>query len=1565
MATSNSNKVELLINRGDGTFDVSAAAVPYDTSLSAAPPTLAAGLSDAGHPGHFNIVTVDSTGTIAATPILAGGTLGQPVQVGALFIGIGSAVAGDFNHDGRLDFALATPSHFDPGSVTLLLGRSDGTFTAKPSISVGTGLQAIAAADLNGDGNLDLVVSHGKLTITTVNGSNNFVYGGGFDLLFGKGDGTFQAPVNLAPLLGLGSLAIADIDGDGHPDIAALRNVYYNGLSGTGVAVFLNNGDGSFGAPRIYDTGAPLSASDAPGLTTGVFTANGLPGLVVSTVTIFATEPLLYVIGNTRLSSAVVTDAPLAATSASIGAAVGVAFTAQVASFTDANRFATVDEFTISIAWGDGTSSAGTVSANGAGGFDVFGSHTYASAGAFAFTVTITDSEGSNASAAGTATIVTGQGTVVLGAAGVAIRGTEGASTGPVRVASLTDSNPNATAGQFTATITWGDGAPSTVGLVTANGRGGFDVNGAHTYAEEGNYAISVAINDGAGHSATANSKASIADAALHATAVPVIGTAAASTGAVTVATFTDDDPGGVVGDYSATIDWGDGSPATSGLIRTNLGGGFDVTSTGHTYVEEGSFTVSVTVRDVGGASATVAGNAQIADAALHASAAPIAGTARATTGLVKVATFTDDDPAGTAQDYSAAIDWGDGSPLSGGTIVANPSAGFDVVSTGHVYAKDGSYTFSVTVTDRGGGSTTAVGAANIADAALHTSVVPIFGTEGAPTGSVTIAGFLDDDPAGTAGSYRASIDWGDGSPVAAGTIVAKAGGVFDVTSAGHTYAEEGTYTLRVTIADDGGSHTTATGTASIADAALHLSAAPIAGTEGAPTGSIRVASFSDDDPAGAIGDYAASIDWGDGTPVTAGTLVAYLSGGFDITSDGHTYAEEGSYTVTVTISNSGGAAATDTSTAQIVDAALNVTAFAVSGTEGAPTGSLTVANFADPDPAAVASNYSAEIFWGDGTVSNATSITPNSAGGFDVNSDGHTYAEEGNGRVTVVVTDVGGAVGSDSADAVVADAPLHVSAVSLTANAGVATGNIRVASFTDDGPPVQASDYRASIDWGDGSARDTGLVLLNHNGGFDIISSGHTYAQQGSYTLSVNVVEGLGHATDDAGASVLGAGSGSLEAPTITAMADLAASTEVKGTGVAGTTVKLYDNSGSTPIATGLVGTDGTFDIATAARLGQGTHILTATVTDGGTTSDPSTPVTDIVQNVGTAAYSITTDISFTLASDEHYLTFLGTADLTGTGTDTKNIFTGNTGHNTFVGGSGDNDYFVRHSDDVITATLNPGHVNRVYADVSFTLPTNVQELVLLGSGNLTGTGNSLDNVIYSNSGRDIMIGGGGNDTFIVHDRADKVIAAADGGNNAVFADVSFALPDNIKTLVLLGSDNLTATGNNLGNTLYSNTGVDTLVGGTGTNTFVVHNSNDVVIASPDSPKNTVFADVSFTLPANVQQLVLFGAGNLTGTGNSLDNAISANSRQRCPVRQRRERHIPARPRTKHVDGGAGINIDRIYRDAAPTTGRRAFPAAGSQIVDKRDGSPDGTSTTSAVHLSSSRMGLSRPQRR
>jgi FG-GAP-like repeat len=592
---SNGN-VGLLVNRGNGTFDVSAAAVPN--------PVVAAGVSSTGHPGRVDVVTVDLFGTIESIPILPNGALGQAVQIGSPFTGVTSGVAGDFNHDGRLDFALGSSSSADPGSVTLLLGRSDGTFTTLPSIAVGGGVQAIAAADFNGDGNLDLAVSHGELKFDSTTNTNRYV--GGLDLLLGKGDGTFQAPVNFAPQLGLGSLAIADVDGDARPDVVAIRSVFFTGAPGSGVAVFLNNGAGGFGTPHVYDVGMPVPAK---------------------------------------------------------------------------------------------------------------GSHTYSSAGALAFTVTIKDSEGSKATVSGTATVAA-QGTVVLGAAGSAIRGTEGVSTGSVRVASFTDTNPNATASQFTANIAWGDGNVS-AGVVTANSHGGFDVSAAHAYAEEGSYAISVTISDGAA-GATANGAASIADAALHVSAVAVSGTAGASTGAVPVASFTDDNPSGSPGGYTASIDWGDGSAVTAGVVTARLGGGFDVTSTGHTYAGEGSYAISITVRDAGGASAAATANALIADAALHVNAVPITGTARASTGQITVATFTDDDPAGAAQSYSASIDWGDGSPLSGGSIVANASGGFDVLSTGHTYLNQGSYAVSVTIADHGGSSTTTTGSATIADAALR-----------------------------------------------------------------------------------------------------------------------------------------------------------------------------------------------------------------------------------------------------------------------------------------------------------------------------------------------------------------------------------------------------------------------------------------------------------------------------------------------------------------------------------------------------------------------------------------------------------------------------------------------------------------------------------------------------------------------------------------------------------------------------------------------------------------------------------------------------------------------------
>src|SRR5207244_2989572 len=125
-------------------------------------------------------------------------------------------------------------------------------------------------------------------------------------------------------------------------------------------------------------------------------------------------------------------------------------------------------------------------------------------------------------------------------------------------VATFTDDNSFGQAGDFTATIDWGDGNSSS-GTVDANAGGGFKVTGTHTYANDGHYAIAVQIVDDGSSTATANISADVADLPPVVTAndiAPVEGTAFSGK----VASFTDDDAGVGPADYVVTIDWGDGN---------------------------------------------------------------------------------------------------------------------------------------------------------------------------------------------------------------------------------------------------------------------------------------------------------------------------------------------------------------------------------------------------------------------------------------------------------------------------------------------------------------------------------------------------------------------------------------------------------------------------------------------------------------------------------------------------------------------------------------------------------------------------------------------------------------------------------------------------------------------------------------------------------------------------------------------------------------------------------------------------------------------------------------------
>ncbi len=154
-----------------------------------------------------------------------------------------------------------------------------------------------------------------------------------------------------------------------------------------------------------------------------------------------------------------------------------------------------------------------------------------------------------------------------------------------------------------------------------------------------------------------------------------------------------------VAGTLSASIAWGDGQTA-SGTVTLAPDGSYSVTGS-NAYDEEGSFPISVTVSASGGGNATASSQASVADAVLTMSTPSVVIHKLAVT---LTAAFFDADPNGTATDYTASIDWGDGS-ISAGTIGTN-NPGFSATDS-HTYAKHKTYTVTVTITDAGGSSVT------------------------------------------------------------------------------------------------------------------------------------------------------------------------------------------------------------------------------------------------------------------------------------------------------------------------------------------------------------------------------------------------------------------------------------------------------------------------------------------------------------------------------------------------------------------------------------------------------------------------------------------------------------------------------------------------------------------------------------------------------------------------------------------------------------------------------------------------------------------------------------------
>ncbi len=254
-ANAGASHVSVLMGTGSGTFGITRdfASGGYSKSIAE---------SDFNGDGRPDVVVANSYDNTVSLLLGNGDGTFQPPRSSATGAYPTSVVAVDLNGDGKPDVAVA---NYDDNTVSVLLGNGDGTFQPQEVVNPHEFLgNSLVVGDLNGDGRPDIAL--------TANFSP-----GGVSVLLGNGDGTFQtqsASAGPAEPLGLYNVVVADLNGDGRPDIITAN---YNDNS---VSVLIQNRDGTFQTRRTFSIGA--GGSGPEGLAVAALTANGIPDIVTS-----------------------------------------------------------------------------------------------------------------------------------------------------------------------------------------------------------------------------------------------------------------------------------------------------------------------------------------------------------------------------------------------------------------------------------------------------------------------------------------------------------------------------------------------------------------------------------------------------------------------------------------------------------------------------------------------------------------------------------------------------------------------------------------------------------------------------------------------------------------------------------------------------------------------------------------------------------------------------------------------------------------------------------------------------------------------------------------------------------------------------------------------------------------------------------------------------------------------------------------------------------------------------------------------------------------------------------
>ena len=842
-----------------------------------------------------------------------------------------------------------------------------------------------------------------------------------------------------------------------------------------------------------------------------------------------------------------------------------------IATFTDVGQ---ADTHTASINWSDGSVTTSTV--NQAAG-TVSGSHAYADEGTYTVTVTVTDDDGGSDSDSFKVSVSNVAPSVIAGNDQVTNEGSF------ITLAPATFSDPAfdcltcvpTTTEDFIATVDWGDGSSvlaaditlvETLGGTGTPTTGTVTVQASHAYGDDGAYTVTVEVCDDDGGcgsntlTVTVNNVAPTKDVGkdqftfegLFIDLDPV--------------TFTD--PGfdvpsaGTEENFTATIDWGDGTTEPAADVRVEeIPGGEGTLTRGtiqaiHAYADDGNYTVRIEVCDDNGGCSGGRFDVTVENIPLLVDAGVDQTVDEGAFVTLPPTTFEDfgfDNPAAlTEENFTATIDWGDGTTEPVADITVSEVPGNETTLTtgtaqaSHAYEDDGIYTVRVCVRDDDDAQTcdTLEVTVNNADPSIdagpdQTTNEGTFITLGPAT--YTDPGF-DHSPTNTEENFTTTVDWGDGTSelvsVIALTETPGSEGVLTTgtVQASHAYGDDGIYTVRVCVRDDDDAETCDTMKVTVNNVDPSVEAGADQTTNEGTFITLGPADYSDpgfDNPSALTEEnFTATVDWGDGTTEPFGHIALTETPGSEgVLTTGtvqasHAYGDDGIYTVRVCVQDDDDGETCDTLTVTVNNVFPALEAGAHQTTNEGAFITLDPADYSDPgfdnSAAPTQENFSATIDWGDGTTEHfghiALTETPGSEGPLTEGTiqASHAYGDNGIYTVRVCVKDDDDAETCDTLTVTVNNVfPALEAGAHQTTNEGTFI-TLDPADYSDPGfnnpSALTEENFTATVDWGDGTTEPFGHIALTETPGSEglltegTIQASHAYGDNGIYTVRVCV---------------------------------------------------------------------------------------------------------------------------------------------------------------------------------------------------------------------------------------------------------------------------------------------------------------------------------------------------------------------------------------------------------------------------------------------------------------------------